>query len=48
MEYLGLEAGPIVVEIMDMLLERRIDDGPYSEKEAFALLDSWADEDSPS
>ena len=48
MEYLGLEAGPIVGEIMDMLLERRIDDGPYSEKEAFALLDSWADEGSPS
>jgi poly(A) polymerase len=48
MEYLGLEPGPIVGEIMDMLLERRIDDGPYSEKEAFVLLDSWADEGSRS
>jgi hypothetical protein len=33
---------------MDMLLERRIDDGPYSEKEAYALLDSWAGEGSGS
>ncbi|GMQ85465.1 MAG: CCA tRNA nucleotidyltransferase [Acidimicrobiia bacterium] len=44
MEHLGLEPGPRVGEIMDMLLERRIDEGPYSEKEAFALLDSLADE----
>ncbi|MCH8899311.1 MAG: CCA tRNA nucleotidyltransferase [Acidobacteria bacterium] len=48
MEYLGLEPGPRVGEIMDMLLERRIDEGPYSEKEAFALLDSWAGEGSGS
>ena len=48
MEYLGLEPGPRIGEIMDMLLERRIDDGPYSEEEAFALLDSWVGEGSGS
>ena len=40
MKHLGLEPGPRVGEIMDMLLEKRIEDGPYTEEEAFALLDS--------
>jgi len=44
MRHLGLEAGPQVGEIMDMLLERRIEDGPYTEEEAFALLDEWKKE----
>ena len=42
MEHLGLEPGPQIGEIMDMLLERRIEDGPYSEEEALAILDEWA------
>lgn len=44
MSYLGLEPGPIVGEIMDLLLERRIESGPYSETEAFAQLRQYADE----
>lgn len=42
MEYLGIEPGPLVGEIMDMLLERRIEDGPFSEEEAFALVRDFA------
>ena len=41
MEYLGLEPGPEIGKIMDMLLEKRIEDGPYSEEEALAMLDEW-------
>lgn len=41
MEHLGLEPGPAIGEIMDLLLEKRIEDGPYSEEEAFAMLDRW-------
>jgi poly(A) polymerase len=41
MVYLGLEPGPQIGEIMNMLLERRIEDGPYSEEEALAMLDEW-------
>ncbi len=44
MEHLGLEPGPVVGEIMDLLLERRIEEGPYSEAEALAMLDEWAKE----
>ena len=41
MEYLGLAPGPKVGEAMNLLLEYRIDEGPYSREEAFALLDGW-------
>lgn len=41
MEYLGLEPGPRVGEIMRMLYERRIEEGPYSEDEAYRMLDEW-------
>jgi poly(A) polymerase len=41
MEYLGIEPGPKVGEVMDMLYEYRIEQGPYSESEAYALLDRW-------
>ncbi|MCP3977444.1 MAG: CCA tRNA nucleotidyltransferase [bacterium] len=41
MEYLSLEPGPRVGQAMRMLLEHRIEDGPYSEEEAFRLLDDW-------
>lgn len=42
MEYLGLEPGPLVGEVMDLLLERRIDDGPFSPEEAFVIAREWA------
>jgi poly(A) polymerase len=44
MEHLGIGPGPTVGEIMAMLLERRIEDGPYSAEEAFVMLDEWAKE----
>ena len=40
--YLGIEPGPAVGHIMKMLLERRIDDGPYSAAEAFEMVREWA------
>lgn len=42
MEYLGMSPGPAVGEIMDLLLEKRIDDGPYPVEEAYRLARSWA------
>ncbi|MFO7292111.1 MAG: CCA tRNA nucleotidyltransferase [Actinomycetes bacterium] len=42
MAYLGIEPGPMVGEIMDMLLERRIEEGPYSEEEAYAMVRRFA------
>jgi poly(A) polymerase len=42
MAHLDLEPGPAVGEIMEMLLERRIEDGPYTEEQAYRLLDEWA------
>lgn len=42
MTYLGMEPGPKVGEIMDILLEKRIDDGPYSPTEAFEVARGWA------
>jgi poly(A) polymerase len=44
MEHLGLPPGRTVGEIMRMLTEYRIDNGPYSEEEAYAMLDDWAAE----
>jgi len=44
MAHLGLEPGRQVGELMKMLYERRIDEGPYSEDEAYAMLDRWAEE----
>jgi poly(A) polymerase len=41
MEYLGIGPGREVGTIMRMLLERRIDDGPYSAEDAYRLLDEW-------
>ncbi|MBT8193591.1 MAG: CCA tRNA nucleotidyltransferase [Acidimicrobiia bacterium] len=41
MEYLGISPGPKVGEAMNLLLEYRIDEGPYSREEAFELLDGW-------
>ncbi|NQV05025.1 CCA tRNA nucleotidyltransferase, partial [bacterium] len=44
MEFLSIPPGPVIGEAMDMLLEHRLDEGPYSEETAFDLLRSWADE----
>jgi poly(A) polymerase len=42
MAHLGIDPGPLVGEALAMLMERRLDDGPMSEDEAFAALDAWA------
>ncbi|NNC74824.1 MAG: HDIG domain-containing protein, partial [Acidimicrobiia bacterium] len=41
MKHLGLEPGRVIGEAMDMLLEHRLDHGPYEEAEALTLLDEW-------
>jgi poly(A) polymerase len=43
MKHLGIDPGPVVGEIMGMLLEYRLDEGPFSEEEALKLVDEWAD-----
>jgi poly(A) polymerase len=42
MSYLDMEPGPKVGEIMDILLEKRIEEGPYSAAEAFEVARAWA------
>ena len=42
MAFLGAPPGPAIGKAMDMLLEHRLDEGPYSEEEALALLREWA------
>lgn len=42
MSYVGVEPGPAVGEIMDILLEKRIEDGPYPESEAYRIAREWA------
>ncbi len=41
MQHLELDPGPVVGEAMAMLLEHRLDEGPYGEAEAYRLLDEW-------
>ena len=41
MAHLGLKPGPQVGEALEMLLEHRLDHGPFSEEEAYGLLDEW-------
>ncbi len=41
MTYLGLKPSREVGAIMNMLLEHRIEEGPYSKEEAYAILDTW-------
>lgn len=43
MAHLGIGPGRAVGQIMSMLLEHRIEHGPYDPAEAFALVDEWAD-----
>lgn len=40
--FLGIRPGPEVGQIMKILLERRIDDGPYGVSEAFTMVREWA------
>lgn len=42
MRYLGIEPGPQVGEIMDLLTEKRIEDGPYTAVEGYQLAREWA------
>jgi poly(A) polymerase len=41
MKYLDIKPSRAVGDIMDMLLERRIEEGPYTPEEAYELLDAW-------
>ena len=43
MALLGIRPGPLVGEVMDLLLEYRLDEGPYSEEEAYRLVREWAE-----
>lgn len=42
MGYLGIEPGPVVGEVTGLLLEKRIEDGPYSVGEAYEMVREWA------
>ena len=44
MDHLGLPPGPLVGEARSMLLETRLERGPITEDEAYALLEAWAAE----
>ncbi|GMQ93378.1 MAG: CCA tRNA nucleotidyltransferase [Acidimicrobiia bacterium] len=41
MRHLGMQPSRGVGEIMNLLLEKRIEEGPYTEEEAYAVLDEW-------
>jgi poly(A) polymerase len=47
MQFLGLPPGPAVGEIMEMLYERRLEQGPFTEDEAYEMLREWAARVSP-
>ena len=48
MQYLGIEPGPQVGDIMTMLLEKRIEDGEYTVDAAMSIVRAWAiDNDIP-
>jgi poly(A) polymerase len=40
-KHLGVEPGPIIGQAMRMLLDHRIEHGPYEPEEAYRLLDAW-------
>lgn len=42
MNYLGISPGPTVGAVLNMLLDKRIDHGPYDRAEAFADVRAWA------
>lgn len=43
MAFLAIPPGPLVGEVMELLLEYRLDEGPYSEEVAYRLVREWAD-----
>ncbi len=42
MAYLGIGPGPHIGDIIGQMLERRIEEGPYSVEEAYAMVREWA------
>ncbi|MGH3924705.1 MAG: CCA tRNA nucleotidyltransferase, partial [Pseudonocardiaceae bacterium] len=44
MGHLDLKPGPLVGQARSMLLEARLDQGPMTPDQAYALLDDWAAE----
>jgi poly(A) polymerase len=42
MAYLGIPPGPMIGRVMDLLLEKRIEDGPYPAAEAYDVIRQWA------
>jgi poly(A) polymerase len=42
MAHLGIPPGRRVGEALEMLLEHRLDHGPFSEEEAYRMLDEWS------
>ena len=42
MEYLGIGPGPRIGDIMGLMLERRIEEGPYTVGEAYVMVRDWA------
>jgi poly(A) polymerase len=42
MRHLGLKPGPLVGRAWNTLLEARLDRGPMTDEEAYAVLDQWA------
>ncbi|MDH3730821.1 MAG: CCA tRNA nucleotidyltransferase [Acidimicrobiia bacterium] len=44
MRHLEVDPGPVVGEAMSMLMEHRLDHGPYLPEDAFKLLDAWWEE----
>lgn len=44
MKHLNVKPGREVGKALDFLLEHRLENGPISEQDAYALLDSWAKE----
>jgi hypothetical protein len=42
MAYLGIGPGPGIGDIMGLMLERRIDQGPYRPSEAYQMAREWA------
>ena len=45
MAHLGIGPGREVGVIMKMLLEKRIEEGPYTPEDAYLLLDQWSESD---
>lgn len=41
MKFLDIPPGPVVGEIMDMLYERRVEDGPYTQEAAYEMVREW-------